>query len=100
MKLSAFADRKEDENKGLGRHHAFDADTIVGMMTEPEYDRARALAGRSRTDPHFTRVCDIVATEFAGPTALGMLRLREHRLFREEFRLDEFAAVLEEIFSR
>ena len=25
MKLSAFADRKDDENKDLGRHHALDA---------------------------------------------------------------------------
>jgi hypothetical protein len=40
-----------------------------------------------------------VAAEFAGPTALGILRLREHRLFREEFRLEEFAVVLREIFN-
>jgi hypothetical protein len=100
MKLSAFADRKEDENKDLGRHHALDAYTIVGMMTEAEYDRARALAAQSRTDPHFTRVCDVVAAEFAVPTALGILRLREHRLFRDKFRLEEFAATLAEIFSR
>jgi hypothetical protein len=26
--------------------------------------------------------------------------LREHRLFRDDFRLDEFAAILAEIFSR
>jgi hypothetical protein len=100
MKLSAFADRKEDENKGLGRHHALDAYTIVGMMTETEYDRARSLAARSRSDPHFARACNVVAVEFASPTALGMLRLREHRLFREEFRLAEFGATLREIFSR
>jgi len=49
MKLTAFADRKEDENKDLGRHHALDAYTIVGMMTESEYERARAFADRSRT---------------------------------------------------
>ena len=100
MKLSAFADRKADENKDLGRHHALDAYTIVGMMTEAEYERARMLAGRSRSEPHFVRVCEIVAAEFSGPTALGMLRLREHRLFRDDFRLDEFAATLAEIFSR
>jgi hypothetical protein len=74
--------------------------TIVGMMTEPEYDRARMLAARCRADPHFARVCEVVAAEFAGPIALGMLRLREHRLFREEFRLEEFVAVLGEMFSR
>ena len=100
MKLSAFADRKADENKDLGRHHALDAYTIVGMMTEAEYDRALMLAGRSRSDPNFGRVCDVVAAEFDGPTAPGMLRLREHRLFRDEFRLDEFVATLGEIFSR
>ena len=100
MKLSAFADRKADENKELGRHHALDAYTIVGMMTEPEYDRARMLAGRSRSEPHFVRVCDIVAADFSGSTALGILRLREHQLFRDDFRLDEFAATLAEIFSR
>jgi hypothetical protein len=100
MKLSAFTDRKADQNKELGRHHALDAYTIVGMMTEAEYDRARALAARSRSDPHFVRVCDVVVAEFGGPTALGILRLREHRLFRDEFRLGEFAATLAEIFSR
>jgi hypothetical protein len=100
MKLSAFADRKADENKDLGRHHALDAYTIVGMMTEVEYDRARALADRSRSDPHFARVCDIVSSEFATSASLGILRLREHQLFRAEFRLDEFAATLGEIFSR
>ena len=74
--------------------------TSVGMMTEAEYNRAQALAARRRSDPHFVRVCDVIAAEFAGPIALGILRLREHRLFRAEFRLDEFTATLGEIFSR
>lgn len=100
MKLSAFADRKTDENKDLGRHHVLDAYTIVGMMTETEYDRARMLADRSRSEPHFVRVCDVVAADFSGPTAPGMLRLREHRLFRDDFRLDEFTSTLAEIFAR
>jgi hypothetical protein len=49
MKLSAFAERKVDANKDLGRHHALDAYTIVGMMTEPEYNRAMTLAARIPT---------------------------------------------------
>lgn len=47
MKLSAFADRKNDAGKDLGRHHTLDAYAIVGMMSEREYDRALACA-RSR----------------------------------------------------
>ena len=99
MKLSAFADRQDDENKDLGRHHALNAYTIVGMMTETEYDRAKDLAGRSRLDPHFARVCEVVANEFATPTSLGILRLREHRLSRADFRIDDFIAALKEVFS-
>ncbi|GAC1334018.1 MAG: hypothetical protein NVSMB14_01020 [Isosphaeraceae bacterium] len=99
MKLSAFAERKADENKDLGRHHALDAYTIVGMMTEAEFDRAKTLAVKSRLDPHFVQVCNVVADDFATPTSLGMLRIREHSLFRDQFRLGEFAAILGEIFS-
>ena len=100
MKLTAFADRKVDTNKDLGRHHALDAYTIVGMMTEAEYDRARALAERSRSDPHFVRACEIVAADFGTPTSLGILRMREHQLFRDGLRVGEFSAVLKEIFDR
>lgn len=100
MKLSAFADRKADANKDLGCHHALDAYAIVGMMTESEYDRALHLAARSRSDPHFLRVCDVVAADFSSPTSPGTLRLREHRLFRDDFRLEDFSTVLGEIFSR
>jgi hypothetical protein len=41
MKLHAFDDRKEEVDKDLGRHHALDLYTIVGMMTEKEYERPR-----------------------------------------------------------
>lgn len=99
MKVSAFADRKDDGNKDFGRHHALDAYTVVGMMTEAEYDRALALAVRSKSDPHYRRVCATVAADFASPTAVGVLRMREHRLFRDEFRVAEFLATLGEIFS-
>jgi hypothetical protein len=99
MKLSAFADRKDDGNKDLGRHHVLDAYAIVGMMTEPEFDRAKQLAEQSRLDPHYIRVCEVVATEFEAPNAMGVLRLKEHRLFREEFRLPDFIATLSEIFG-
>jgi hypothetical protein len=72
----------------------------VGMMTEPEYVRARVLSDRCRMDPHFVRVGGVVAADFASPSANGVLRLREHPLFRDEFQLKEFMAILAEIFSR
>lgn len=99
MKLHAFNDRKADANKDLGRHHAFDVYTIVGMMMQIEYDRAKVFGALDRDDEHVHRARDIVALDFSSATALGILRIREHTLFRSNFRLGEFMAVLREIFS-
>ena len=99
MKLHAFADRKDDANKNLGRHHALDAYTIIGMMTEAEYGRAKAFASADRDNEHIARARGIAAKDFSSATALGAIRMREHPLFRPEFRLDEFVTVLREIFG-
>jgi hypothetical protein len=99
MKLHAFDDRKDDGDKELGRHHAIDLYTIVGMMTEREYERARELGAAYSTNGSVRRAATIVRNHFGDTTAVGVLRLREHKLFRKEFPLDEFRSVLGEIFS-
>ena len=98
MKLHAFADRKEDSNKDLGRHHALDAYTIVGMMTEPEYERARRVGAEQAADVNVQRARVIVHEDFLQKAGIGLLRIQEHRLFKPDFQLDEFRQVLEEIF--
>jgi hypothetical protein len=99
MKLHAFEDRKDDADKQLGQHHALDLYTIVGMMTEREYERAKELGTENADNGCVQRASAIVRNSFGGRTALGILRLQEHELFREEFLLDEFRSVLGEIFS-
>jgi hypothetical protein len=123
MKLHAFDDRKDDADKDLGRHHALDLYTIIGMMTEEEYERAKELGAAHAADERVRRACAIVRDHFpgraigpplpgapwtdgsierghySGATAVGILRIREHTLFREEFRLEEFTSVLGEIFG-
>src|SRR5262249_18965516 len=98
MKLHAFDDRKDEEAKDAGRHHALDLYTIVGMMTEPEYERAKELGSMHADNLHVRRARQIVQNHFSGADDLGMLRVREHKLFRPDFRLGEFGAVLREIF--
>lgn len=98
MKLHAFADRKADDNKDLGRHHALDAYTIVAMMTEPEYERARRIGAEQSGNSNVQRARAIVREDFASETGMGILRLREHRLFRTDFQLDQFRQVLREVF--
>ncbi len=98
MKLHAFADRKADANKDLGRHHALDAYTIVGMMTEAEYERAKRIGAEQSGNATVQRARAIVHEDFSMDTAWGILRMREHPLFKAEFQLDQFCQVLREIF--
>lgn len=99
MKLFAFDDRKDDEEKDVGRHHAMDLYRIVAMMTETEYEDSVSLGKSYRDDPRMERARQIVVDHFDNATDLGLLRLREHQLFREEFDIEEFSAVLNEVFG-
>jgi hypothetical protein len=100
MKLRAFADRKKDTNKDLGRHHALDVYTIVGMMTEPEYERATRIGAELSGDLNVRRARAVVSEDFSAETGTGILRLREHRLFKPDFQLDQFLQVLREVFPK
>jgi hypothetical protein len=98
MKLHAFSDRKGDASKDLGRHHALDTYAIVGMMTEAEFERAKRLGVEDREEPRVERARAIVGADFSSPTALGLLRLREHPLFVDEFMTSDLVSVLAELF--
>ena len=98
MKLFAFRDRQADEDKNLGRHHALDLYTIVAMQVESEYQESLRLGNLYGGDGHVATAREIIRNDFAAPTSIGVIRLREHPLFRPEFPVLEFLAVLREIF--
>ncbi len=98
MKLFAFRDRKVDEDKDLGRHHALDLYTIVAMQVESEYQESLRLGNLYIGDGHVETAREIIRSDFAEPTSIGVIRLREHPLFRPEFPVPDFLAVLSEIF--
>ena len=100
MKLFAFRDRKDDADKGLGRHHALDLYAIVAMHSESEYQESLRLGNLYGKDGHVVTACGIVRSDFAEPTSIGVIRLREHPLFRPDFPVPDFLAVLTEIFTR
>lgn len=99
MKLHAFDDRKEDQNKNEGRHHALDLYAAVGLMTEGEFESAQELGRLHQDDPRVERARRIVTEHFSELNGLGMLRLREHSLYRGDFLLDRFMEALAEIFG-
>jgi predicted nucleotidyltransferase len=98
MKLFAFRDRKMDEDKDLGRHHALDLYTIIAMQVESDYQESLRLGNLYAGDTHVETAREIIRSDFAEPTSIGVIRLREHPLFRPEFPVPDFLAVLSEIF--
>ncbi len=99
MKLFAFDDRKNDDKKDVGRHHAMDLYRIVAMMTEAEYDEALQLSREYSGDPRTERARRIISENFGSNTDLGMLRFREHQLFSNALQADDFAKTLADIFA-
>jgi hypothetical protein len=87
MKLFAFDDRKNDAKKDVGRHHAMDLFRIVGMMTESQYNTTVSLGSVYRDDERGERARQIVSDHFSKSTSLGMLRVREHHLFRDTLQI-------------
>jgi hypothetical protein len=99
MKLFAFHDRKDDENKDLGRHHALDLYSIVAMQVESEYQESKRLGNLYGNDRHIQVAREIISSDFSQPTSIGIIRMREHPLFRPDFPISDFMAVLKEIFQ-
>jgi hypothetical protein len=98
MKLHAFHDRKDDADKQMGQHHALDLFTIVGMLTADEYDDTFQRATANASNSHVQTARRIVYESFSAPTSIGVLRIREHHLYRPEFRLHEFIDELTRFF--
>jgi hypothetical protein len=79
MKLFAFRDRLEDENKEFGRYHALDLYTIVATTIEQEWQLALKLREIHKEDPIALEAGRLVAKYFSDLEQLGMIRLRESK---------------------
>lgn len=99
MKLHAFADRAEDANKDLGRHHALDVYRIVAMLTAEEFDDVRVNAQRHASSPAVARARRIISDDFSSATARGVLRLREHPLFIARMDTESMIRALADLFA-
>jgi hypothetical protein len=97
MKLHAFADRTEDVNRDLGRHHALDVYRIVAMMTDDEYRDVRANIERYADNAAVQRARQIVGDSFSSQTSLGIIRLREHSLFTNAMNPDALIGALADL---
>ncbi len=98
MKLFAFRDRVDDEDKQFGRYHALDIYAVLATTTEPEWDRALAFRDLHRGETTVVEAGRIVDRYFSALTSEGMLRMRESPYCRPELQLDAFRDALRELF--
>lgn len=99
MKLLAFRDRLNDENKDLGRHHALDIYRIVGLLTKDEDAAVKQLSREFAAHPTAILARDTASQYFVEPEGIGRLRIREHLLFKPELDLDRFGEELRDLLA-
>lgn len=99
MKLHAFADRMNDANVDLGRHHSLDVYRIVAMLTENEFNQVRQMVKKHSTSRPLARGREIISEHFSSPTAMGLIRLREHALFTPRMDVAELVKNLNDLFA-
>jgi hypothetical protein len=104
MKLHAFADRLKNEpldakNIDRSRHHSLDVYRIVAMLTQAEFDQVRQLAKKHSASPPLARAREIIREHFSSPTAMGLIRLREHALFTQRMDAAGLVKNLADLFA-
>lgn len=100
MKLGAYRDRVEDDDKNYGRHHALDIYRIVGLLTEEEDSHVRQLYAEFAEHPTVVQAREVAIAHFIAPDGLGRLRIREHQLYSaQQVDLDRLAAELKNLFG-
>ncbi len=103
LKLNAFDDRKDDEDKDNGRHHAFDIFSTVVRMNEADWDIARKHLAAQKGRPYLEKTIAIRKDNFELSSARGSIRLRENVSYRTDKStydayLDNFLSDLSELF--
>lgn len=99
MKVTAFCDQVENEDKNLGRHHALDVYRIVAMMTEEQFLETKSQFKEHYSSPYVERVGALAKEYFTREDGIGILRMREHSFWGDNMRLLEFIGALKEVVS-
>lgn len=99
MKLFAFRDQMNDQEKNYAQHHALDLYRIMAMLTKVEYDLVKKFVGYYRDNPVVTEARQIIKHHFNSTESLGSLRFREHDLFMPEMDLAAFLGAFGDLFN-
>lgn len=90
LKLFALRDLRDEEDKDLGAHHAFDIYRIYGMMSEEEFREAVELSVKYSDHPKIKETAQIVNELFASTDSIGVARIRQHANQNDVEIVDEY----------
>lgn len=96
MKVTAFGDQLNNEDKNLGRHHALDVYRIVAMMSETQFLETKSQFELHSSSEYVERVRGLVKDCFATEEVIGILRMREHPFWGSNMRPPDFIDALTE----
>ena len=99
MKLHAFFDQVDKQDKQFGKHHASDIYRIVAMMTEQDFNLTNELIETHKNAPACQHASVIAETCFKKSDAIGILRLKAHESYSDNMKVDEFREILLTLFA-
>jgi hypothetical protein len=94
MKLCAFRDRMDDNDKAFGQHHALDVYRLVGLLTRDEDTAVRRLSDEFSSHPVVLDARAIAQAHFIAADGVGRLRILEHPLYSPSLDLGQLASGL------
>jgi hypothetical protein len=99
MKLFAFRDRLDDENKQFGSYHAMDMYTILATTTEKEWVEACDIRDSYSEETIVIEAGKLRKQHFSAQNQFGILRLKESPYYRPELQINDFMSILQELFT-
>ena len=91
LKLHAFRDRLNDESVNYGQHHAYDIFATVIDMDQTDWDNAEHHLSTNQAAEYIQSSRDIITKFFADKDDLGIIRLRENKLYqRDKYEYDSY----------
>jgi hypothetical protein len=97
MKITAFGDQLDKNDKKFGRHHALDVYRIVAMLSENQFDETKKQFENHAELTPVLHVRRLRKDFFSSDEALGILRIKEHELFDSNLDIDSFIGSLQEL---
>lgn len=84
LKLHAFRDRLNDESVDYGRYHAYDIFATVIDMDQTDWENAEVHLSTNPKADYIQSSRDIITNFFLDNNDLGIIRLRENKLYQRE----------------